>query len=366
MIGQSTRGIAMNYADRQSPIPLRPDRGALAQAEARSWHHALAARALSTIRRGDAAKICKTSWPGDPRAAELLQKTAQTPTSRSDFPAYAVAEGFRSLAPGSAAMRLFERGRILDLSGITQITVPNVASLPPAPVFVGEGMPAPVVNLPLGAATLGPSRKILILAALTNELEDATPDTASAVIGRVLADSAAKSLDATAFGTAAADSTKPAGLLYNVTPTTAATAGVDAMAQDLGALTGAIGAAGIDTANAMFVAGPREATIMKVKASAKFDYPILSTLGLPAKSVACFAADALMSGYEDGVQIEIARHTSVHYEGSSPAPIVGSGGVVAAPVRSAFQSNLLLVKVRSNVAWAIAPGAAAYTTGVNW
>jgi hypothetical protein len=68
---------------------------------------------------------------------------------------------------------------------------------------------------------------------------------------------------------------------------------------------------------------------------------------MPARSVAAFAADALVSGYEGGVQVEIGKHPALHYEASSPQPLVSSGGVVAAPSRSAFQSNLLVVKVRS-------------------
>ena len=38
-----------------------------------------------------------------------------------------------------------------------------------------------------------------------------------------------------AFGTAAADAVTPAGLLHGVTPVAAAAAGLDAMAEDLGA-----------------------------------------------------------------------------------------------------------------------------------
>jgi hypothetical protein len=221
--------------------------------------------ASSPRRRGDPAKICKTSWPGDPRAAELLVKSAVSPTSTSDYPATAVADTLRSLAPGSAAMKLFERGRILDLSGVTQITIPNLASAPASPVFVSEMSPAPVVNLALTGSVLGPSRKILIIAALSDELQDAAPDAASMVIGRALSDAANKSIDATAFDANAGSTTRPAGLLYNVAPITAATAGSDALAQDISALTAAIGAAGIDTANVVFVASPREAMMMKVK-----------------------------------------------------------------------------------------------------
>jgi hypothetical protein len=55
------------------------------------------------------------------------------------------------------------------------------------------------------------------------------------------------------------------------------------MAEDLGALTGAIGEAGIDATGAVFVCSAREATIIKTKVGAKFDYPVLSTPGVAGK-----------------------------------------------------------------------------------
>ena len=88
-----------------------------------------------------------------------------------------------------------------------------------------------------------------MFSAVTGELNDATPETASAVIGRVLADCTKRSIDIAAFGTQADDGlTAPAGLLHGVIPITAATAGPDAMATDLADLIGSIGNAGIDQA----------------------------------------------------------------------------------------------------------------------
>lgn len=56
-----------------------------------------------------------------------------------------------------------------------------------APAFIGEFLPAPVVQFVLDKTTVEP-RKILILAAVSSELENASADTAAAVVGRVLAD----------------------------------------------------------------------------------------------------------------------------------------------------------------------------------
>lgn len=333
--------------------------------ERRSWHRAITAQALASLQRCDPATVLKTAWASDDRAA-LILRAAQNPTSTDDFPAFDKTGLFQSLAPSSAALQLFERGLKLDLAGITTIRIPNIANLPPAPIFVGEGKPAPNVRWAFDATVLGPTRKVLILAAVTGELENATPDSSAALVGRVLADSANKSIDAVAFGTAAADEDQPAGLLHGVTPIAAAADGPDAMVEDLGALTGAIGEAGVDTTEAVFVASPREATIIKTKVGPKFDYPILSTLGLPAKTVACFAPAAVASAYQDAPQIETSKTATVHLEDGSPLDIVGSDGALALPTKTAFQTDLISIRVRARAAWAVTPGGAQVINNVNW
>jgi hypothetical protein len=348
-----------------TPIPLRPDFAEAQRMERQSWHRVVTANALAALKRSDPADVLKSAWPSYQRAA-LILRAAQSPTSTDDFPAFDKTGIFQSLAPSSAALQLFGRGLQLDLAGIITIRIPNFASLSPAPIFVGEGKPAPNVHWTFDAIVLGPARKVLILAAVTGELDGATADTASAVIGRILADSSNKSIDAVAFGTAAADEDQPAGLLHGVTPLAPAAAGPDAMTEDLGALTGAIGAAGIDTTEAVFVCSPREATIIKSKVGPKFDYPVLSTLGLPAKTVACFAPAAVVSGYRDVPQIEASKTATVHLEDGSPSDIVGPDGVLAVPSKTAFQTNLVSIRVRTWAAWAVAPGGAPIINNVNW
>jgi len=138
------------------------------------------------------------------------------------------------------------------------------------------------------------------------------------------------------------------------------------MAEDLGALTGAIGAAGIHPNGAVFVCGPRETTILKAKVGAKFDHPVLTTLGLPAKTVACFAPDGVASGYQDAPQIETSKEAVLHMEDTTPADIVSAGGVLAAPSKSMFQTDIIAIRVRAHCAWAVAAGAAQVVTSVNW
>jgi hypothetical protein len=333
-------------------------------AERRAWHRAITASALASAQSCAPDTIMMAAWPSDQRAA-LILRAAQTPTSTGDFPAFDQTGLFQSLAPSSAALRLFERGLQLDLAGITTIRIPNFANLPAAPIFVGEGKPAPSVHWTFDATDLGPARKVLILAAVTGELEAATPESASALVGRILADASNKSIDAVAFGTAAADEDQPAGLLHGVGPI-AASAGADAMAEDLAALIAAIAGSGINTSEAVFVCSPREAAIVKIKAGPKFDHPVLSTLGLPAKTVACFAPAAVASGYQDAPQIETSKTATVHFEDDSPADIVGFDGSIAVPSKSAFQTRLISIRVRARAAWAVTPGGAQVINNVNW
>ncbi|WP_156928907.1 hypothetical protein [Bradyrhizobium sp. th.b2] len=333
--------------------------------ERRSWHRAITASALATLQRSDPADILRAAWPRDDQAA-LILRAAQSPTSTEDFPAFDKTGLFQSLSPSSAAVALFERGLKLDLRGVNTISIPNIATWEPQPIFVTEGGAGPNVQWGLGSTTVGPTRKILIMAATTAELENATPEAASAIIGRLLADASNKSIDTVAFGTAAADDAQPAGLLHGVAPLAAVAAGPDAMAEDLGGLIGAIGTSGIDSFGAVFVCSPREATVIKTKVGPKFDHPVLSTLGLPAKTVACFALPAVASGYQDAPQIETSRTATVHFEDDSPVDIVGSGGAVALPTKTAFQTDLISIRVRARAAWAVTPGGAQVINNVNW
>jgi hypothetical protein len=331
--------------------------------ERRSWCRAIAAKVLAVNTFGDAAKIAKGTWPNDDRAL-MITRGAVTPTTSAGLWTYDPVVAYRSLAPSSAALALFKMGMALDLTGVTTIRIPVVPTNP-LPVFVGEGMPGPVVQRNIHSTILGPLRKLLLLATVTGELNDCTPETASVVVGRILADSVEHSIDAAAFSSNADDGVTPAGLLHAVIPVTAATAGPDALAEDLGALTGAIGANGISTSDVVFVAGPREATIMKAKLGPKFDHTILTSLGLPAKSVACFAPNGIASGYQDAPTIEAKTEAVLHHEDTAPLDI-STSGAVAAPSKSVFQTNLIALRVRGNCAWVAAPGAAQIITAVNW
>jgi hypothetical protein len=347
------------------PIPLRPDPGAARAAERRSLDRALAAIVL-TRSETDPAVYARRNWPDDAQALRIV-KAASSPTSTSDAGALLLSAAgvFRSLAPTSAALKLFDRGLAVDLSGLASVRIPSITTALPTSLFVGEGAPAPAINLNFSSSAVGPVKKLTLIAAVSEELETAGPELASRVVGRVLSDAVTKGLDAGAFSTFAGDPITPAGLLNGVTPITAAPAGTGAMGEDLGALAAAIAGANIDTTDLVYVASPRLAIVIKVNASPKFDNLVLPSLAMPDKSVAAFAPAAIASALGALPVIETTKQAVINFE-PNPAEIVTAGGAVAAPTYSVFQMGLIAVKVRSDVAWTCVPGGAAIVDAVNW
>ena len=178
----------------------------------------------------------------------------------------------------------------------------------------------------------------------------------------MLGDAAAKAFDAAAFGSAAGTAIVPPGLLYNVTPLTASSATplVNAMMEDVSALAEAIGSADIDINELVFVGGPKQATAMKMFLGEKFDHRILSSVALKGK-LAAFAPAAVASAYADVPQVETSRESTLQFNDAPAADPMTAG-----PTLSAWQQELINIKVRARAAWGVHPGGAQVVNAVTW
>ena len=350
------------------PIPLRPSHNALVREDRRSAARALTALALSTIRSdGDAARVLHSLWPDD-RGADFVLRAATSPAGTAGFPTFTPTTALARLAPTSVALQLFELGLSIDLTGATSVTVPYIAT-PPAATFIAEGLPAPVVTMGLSGVTVGPVRKILVQAGLTEEIEQATPEAASTVVEYVLGSAIAKAVDAAAFNDVPGDDVQPPGLLCNVTPIVAAPGGganpLETMAADIGNLAAAITAAGIDASNMVIAAAMTQATRLRLLAGPAFTNSIFGCAALPAGTVVAVAPAGLAVGYSGVPQVSTSKAAAVHFESATPQPI-GSAGVVADPTRSAFQTGVIVLRMRAYCAWAVVPGAVQSVENVTW
>jgi hypothetical protein len=170
-------------------LPIVPEDLGRNGSATRSVARMLASVALGPRLREDPEKLVSKTWPSDIQA-ELLTRAAVAPTFTSNATALTptmTGAFLHALAPQSAASRLFERCLKLDFTGAHQFLIPY-PSLVPLPIFIGEGQPMPMVQASLGSAIVGPTRKILLGSAVSNELEFCAPENASVIIGRILSD----------------------------------------------------------------------------------------------------------------------------------------------------------------------------------
>jgi hypothetical protein len=350
----------LGYQKPTPQLPMRLDVDAITAIDRRAILRAITAMAAAAVRGCDPAVMLKATWPDDRVAASVL-RAISSPTTTADYPVANVVGLFRSIAPKSAALELFNYGHSIDLTGLNTVSIPHIGLLPAAP-FVAEGAPGPVLQAPTSAFVVGPTRKILILAGVTRELDQATPQGAVNIVATILGDAAAKSLDAAAFGSAAATAIAPAGLLNGVTPLTASTAAppINAMFEDVGSLAEAVGDNDIDINELVFVGGPKQATAMKMFLAEKFDHPILSSVALKG-SLAAFAAPAVASAYADVPQVETSVEAMLQFN-DAPA----TDPMTAGPTLSAFQQELINIRVRARAAWGVHPGGAQVVSNVTW
>ena len=334
----------------------------------RSLCRALGAVALGALQREDARKICKAAWPSD-MSAETIVRAVISPTSTSSSGVSdLLAHGFgvMSIAPQSAAAKLFQQCVRFNFDGVYQIVVPS-STTTPAPAFVAEGSPHPIGQNAFTSVTCGPVHKLLIGAVFTRELENATPDTASTVISRALSGKNAVTLDSYVFDNVAASATRPAGLLNGIS-TLGATAGggLAAIAGDLGKIADNAQSAGGDPDSLILFCGVPAAIKLRLQAGPRFDYPIIGTTALADDSIVGIIPSGVYSGFEGTPTIETSREATVVMEDAN-VEALSAGGTTADLARSLWQTDSFALRLRQKVAWgSLVTGAVSLITGISW
>jgi hypothetical protein len=347
---------------------MPPSRDDLADAWKRRFVRAATATALSRIRKdlGSAEKILRENWPHDRNAADLIVRNPSgPPTSVGDFPGAAVAR-LMLLAPKSAAAQLFALAQSVDLKGIAQFTFPLPQNFTAAQ-FVGEGAPISVRQGIFQGMTVGPLRKLALLAGLSNELENASGGIAETIISYILEISVGRGLDAVLLSASGATLVAPAGLFFGVVPITAtAGGGITAMVTDLRNLVEAIAAAGIDTSSVVFLAAPSEAMALALLSGPHFNYRIIESNSVPAGTLVAIATAALVFAGDGGnPSIDTSSQTTLNYA-EPAAELVSSGGAVAGPQMSSFQTDTLALRCTSMITWSAAPGSIQFCQNTTW
>ena len=352
------------------PIPLRPDRNAIANATIDALVRTCIATARHQLDRSVApAEVAKRSWGDEAAQVQYLLRAASSPAqitapTWAGELAHVITIFLPSLAPLSAGVQLLARGLQLSFDGAAAIKLPLISQGQAS--FVGELKPIPVVQFTTSAGAELTPFKLATITTLTREIMDGS--NAEAIVRQTLSESVANGLDAALFSAAAGTTDHPPGLLNSVTALTpsAATIKADAMVDDLAAIIHAV----VRTAGAgdiVLIAAPEQAASIKIRyLKSPLDYTLLASAALPAGSMVAVAANALASAFAGVPTIEASREAEIVMN-DQPGEVVTVGGLTGAPIASLFQSDRVALKISMSTNWVLrAPGAVAYVTGVTW
>jgi Phage capsid family len=366
----SPRRAILAGMNRPTPIPLRPDYGAIREAAMTSLCRAGIAAGLqalegSGVRSTDLLRM--RGW-GDDQTAGWLMRAPQTPATMANTAALTTvaAAVLDSLKGLSAGAELLSRGHQVSFGRAASITLPTLT--PPANLvgFVGDGAPYPLWQLTSSLPTMSPY-KFGALIELTREMLESSA--AEDLVRMALTDAAAVALDRELFSTTApVAGTRPGGLLNGITPLTPTAAGgvkTDAMVDDIAALAQAV-APYARNAPLVLVTSLKESVEIAFRSLEQDKVIVLTSGAVPAGTVIMVAPLALVSGIGTPPEITSSAVAAVH-EDTNPLPIVSDVGVVSHPLRSWLQTDTVGIKLRMPLSWALrTSGAVAFMSGVNW
>jgi hypothetical protein len=347
---------------------------------ARSIPAPMLARTPSNILFRTAAAILRSHASGDtPEAAakklfgkdQMILRAASAPARTSDsgwagpLARQVVSDLLQSIVSISAGAALLTRALQINFDHLQSIRMPSRLVDPAyAGQWIAEGQAIPVFQYPVSAGkTLTPHR-LSVISSFTREMVDTS--NVEMFVRSLLSESAALAVDKALFGSQADDSITPPGLLNGVTPITAATGSSrrDNMAGDVEALIAQLATAG-GGADAVFVAAPGQAAAIKTYVGPKFDYPILTSMVLPAGQVICIEPRSLVATISAATpEFSVAENTLLHME-TVPGDIVA--GAPSTPTKSLFQLDALALKMTlRDLDWKMRAAHVAVVNNVNW
>jgi hypothetical protein len=117
----------------------------------------------------------------------------------------------------------------------------------------------------------------------------------------------------------------------------------------------------------VLVASPDVAVALRLRLyGAETNWPVLTSGSLAAKTVIAVAARAVVAAIEGSPMIEASQEAEFHRE-TNPQEIVTSGGTVASPVGSLFQTDSVALRLRWPISWALrTSGGVSWMQNVNW
>ncbi len=304
-------------------------------------------------------------------AAELVQ------TATLDFIDTLVANSIYPVLRDLGGRFTFGRNGVVSIPA--RAATPSVAGS-----FVGQGAPIPVRQAGFSATSLTP-KKMAVITTFTREIaEKSTPDIEQ-VLRTAIQEDTGVAIDTVLLDANAATTIRPAGLRNGITglmPT--ANGGFAALVADLKGLVGAlITSSGGNIRQPVWVMNPVQALSISLtqngngdfpfaadlRAGTLLGYPVAQSATVPNGTVALVDAADFFTATGDEPRFEVSDQAVLHMEDTAPAQISAADtpNVVAAPIRSMFQTDSLALRMIMDLNWAMRrAGMVAFVQGVTW
>lgn len=350
---------ALAYIERRNPMDIMRER--YGEDEAVKAMVDIVSKAASAP-----ATTTTTGW-----AAELVQ------TATLDF--------LETLTPLSIYPALRDRGGRFTFGRNGVVSIPSRASTPTvAGSFVAQGGAIPVRQAAFNAVTLTP-KKMAVITTFTREIAEHSTPAIEALLRQAIAEDTAVAIDTVLLDSTAASTTRPAGLKNGVTGLTATSGGgFAALVGDLKALVGAlITSSGGNLRAPVFLMNPVQALSISMTQNAGGDfpfanimsdgtlqgYPVIQSATVAAGNVFLVDAADFFSATGDEPRFSVSDQATLHMEDTAPTAIgtAGTPNVVAAPVRSLWQTDTIGLRMILDINWAMRrTGSVAFVTSVTW
>jgi hypothetical protein len=356
----------------ERPIPLRPDAAALRERNVRAITRSCIATARSKASEKDLAvsEIVRRTWPNDETARLITRAASEPPATISGTAALGrivLPDFVQAMAPFSAAADLIKGGLQFAFDGAVYISVPSFTAIPTGVAYCGESQPIPVVQFDSTEPPPLTAKKLVAIAVLTEEMINSS--NGEALVKNVLLRSVGLAVDKYLFDTNPADTNRPASILHGVsglTPSGGGTGGYDSMIADLTKLASAVAPVGGRIA---FVVSPARAVNINMRSGYPLnDYSqvdVLPSAAIPDTEVVAVAVDGFVSAMDALPEIRASNNATIHMDNAPSA--IASGGTMAAPSRSLWQTRSVGLILRLPLDWALrSPAAVAWMTSVVW
>jgi HK97 family phage prohead protease len=380
-----------------APVPpeRRPSRAVKKLEPIDYFFRAATCFALAKANRSpDPMEFCRERYSNDEHTAQivsLMTRAAPGPalTSQATWAAELVQVGFGEFLSTLKPFRIYPsialRGpRFTFGPQAGTIKLPARSATPTvAGTFVGEAQPIPVKKLGLTSITLTPF-KMAVISMFSEEIGSRSTPQIESLLRQEMEEDTAVAIDTALIDANAASTTRPAGLRNGVaglTPTASGTP-TEKMVADLKQLIGAITAVNggrdivviLNPLQAMSLTFAQTTTgdflfATSAEAGARFNVSFVASNTCTAGMLIAVDAADFASATGDMPRFRLSAEATVHDEDTTPLPIstTGTPNVVAAPVRSFFQTDVMGIRMIWDMSWAMRrTGMVAWMTGVTW